>query len=449
MVGVSVLVLLSSCKKNDLSASNTAVTPSDSSAVNAVKDSALFYARDIYLWYNQIPSAFNAHSYADPSAIMTAIRQYSNETGFTQPVDRWSFGMNQQDWNNLSSGVSADFGLNVFFLKEGDLRVKSVESASPAGIAGVRRGWRITGINDNTDITTANASFIIQNIYQSKTATVTFQKPDSSVISLNLVSASYQEHPVILDSVYSVNAKTIGYLSFNSFLGDTTEIYNQFARVFNKFNAANVNDVIVDLRYNGGGYVNVAQKLVDYLAPSSASGGLMMTQKYNDKYTQYNESTSIQKAGSLNLGRIFFIVSQGTASASELVINNLKPYMNVQLVGPSKTYGKPVGFFPIPVGNWYIFPVSFRSANKNGEGNYFNGLALNSQVPDGLDKDWGDLNESDLSNTISYITTGVYKMQVQAKNSVGLQVPAEVSKGNSLLDQSVFKGMISPVKRIR
>src|SRR5438309_72470 len=126
MVGSGIaLMLLSSCKKSDVS---QAVTPasSDSTKASTEKDSTLFYSRDIYLWYNQIPSTFNAQSYADPSAIMTAIRQYSTEPGFTQPVDRWSFAMNQQDWDNLSSGVSADFGLSVFFLKEGDLRVKAV-----------------------------------------------------------------------------------------------------------------------------------------------------------------------------------------------------------------------------------------------------------------------------------------------------------------------------------
>jgi carboxyl-terminal processing protease len=72
------------------------------------------YAKDLYLWYNQIPSIFNAQSYADPNAIMEAIRVYSNEPGFSAPVDRWSFGYKQTDWNNVSSGVSQDFGLCIF-----------------------------------------------------------------------------------------------------------------------------------------------------------------------------------------------------------------------------------------------------------------------------------------------------------------------------------------------
>ncbi|MGN6165571.1 MAG: S41 family peptidase [Flavisolibacter sp.] len=441
-----VLAFLSSCKKEDVSAENTTTTPTPTipaTSADALKDSALLYTKDIYLWYSQIPSSFNAGSYDDPDKIMTAIRQYSTEPGFSGPVDKWSFGIKQAEWDNVSSGVSTgDFGLNIFFRAEGDLRVRAVEKESPAGLAGVRRGWRITAINGNTNITTANADFIVQNIYQSSSATVVFQKPDNSSVTLNLTAGVYNEHPAILDSVYNINSKKIGYFSFNSFLGDTTEIYNDFARVFNKFASANVNDVIVDLRYNGGGYVSVQEQMADWLAPSAANGQLMMTQKFNDKYTQYNSESQFHKLGSLNLNRIFFIVSSSTASASELLINNLKPFMDVKLIGPSKTYGKPVGFFPIPVGDWYIFPVSFRTTNKNGEGNYFNGLAVNSQVADGLDKDWGDVNESCLQSAINYIANGSFRLQSAGGRTTNYQEQPEVRNSNIILDKRSFKGTV-------
>jgi C-terminal processing protease CtpA/Prc len=439
------LAYLPACKKADVTSNNLTSTPTTpaASAADALKDSALLYSKDIYLWYNQIPSTFNARSYDGIDKIMTAIRQYSNEPGFSQPVDRWSFAMKQTEWDNVSSGVAGDFGLNVFFRAEGDLRVRHVEKESPAGLAGVHRGWRITAINGNTSISTGNADFIVQNVYESSSASITFQKPDNSSVTLNLTAATYKEHPVVLDSVYSIDSKKIGYFSFNSFLGDTTEIYNDFSRVFNHFANAGVTDVIVDLRYNGGGYVTMSQKLADWLVPSTANGQLMMKQMYNDKYTQYNESTTFQKLGSLNVSRIFFIVSSSTASASELLINNLKPFMDVQLIGPSKTYGKPVGFFPIPVGAWYIFPVSFKSTNKNGEGGYYNGIALNSQVADGLDKDWGDTGESCLQDAISYIVSGVFKsIASNGRNTTGFQEEPVVKQSNSILDQPSFKGAV-------
>lgn len=224
--------------------------------------------------------------------------------------------------------------------------------------------------------------------------------------------------------------------------GISTKTYSEFQRIFNRFASQGITDLIVDLRYNGGGYVTVQEKLANYLVLNAGNGGTMMKQQYNDKYTQYNETTNFKKAGSLNLNRIFFIVSNNTASASELLINNLKPYVDVKLVGPSKTYGKPVGYFNIPVGNdWYIFPVSFRTINKNGEGSYFNGMALDAQAADGLDKDWGDLNESLLATAVRYITTGSARL---ATSSVPYSENPEVINGNAILSTPFFKGTVDP-----
>ncbi len=206
-----------------------------------------------------------------------------------------------------------------------------------------------------------------------------------------------------------------------------------------------MNDVVIDLRYNGGGYVSVAEKLTDYLAPSTSNGSLMMTQKYNDKYSQYNSSTNFKKAGAVNLPRIFFIVSSSSASASELVINNLKPVMDVKLVGRNNTYGKPVAFFPIAVGSWYIFPVSIRSTNRNGEGNYFNGFTPDAIVADGVDKDWGDVTESSLASTIKYITTGAFRLQSDAV----IQEQTRITGSNSALDAMKFKGSVSTNKAFK
>jgi carboxyl-terminal processing protease len=435
------LFLLQACKKNDaVNNLNPSPAPGTATSASAIKDTTLSYSKDLYMWYTQIPSSFNAQTYSDPNAILEGLRQYSTEPGFSGPVDKWSFAMKQSEWDNLSSGISGDFGMSVFFFKEGDLRVKSVERSSPAGLAGIRRGWRITKINGSTSISTTNADFISNAVWSSANGSFTFQKPDGTSVDLSLNAVNYQEHPVYLDSIYTIGLKKVGYFSFNSFLGDTVELYNEFARVFNRFSAAGISDLIVDLRYNGGGYVTVQQKLADWLAPASANGQLMMKEQFNDKYTEFNTTDYFKKSGSLNLSRVYFIVSHSTASASELLINNLKPFMDVQLVGPSKTYGKPVGFFPIPVGDWYIFPVSFRSTNKNGQGNYFNGMDLNSQVADGLDKDWGDITESCLQSALSNIATGVYK-------AAATRETIEIKSVNDVLSAPEFKGAIDLRKR--
>ena len=439
VVSLAILVSLQACKKNDLS--NDLNPSAPGASANAIKDTTISHSKDIYLWYNQIPASFNGQTYSDPNTIMEAVREYSNEPGFSTPVDKWSFAMKKADWDKLSNGVSGDFGMNVFFFKEGDLRVTTVERSSPAGIAGIRRGWRITKINGSSDITTGNANYISNAVWSSANGNFTFVKPDGSTVDLNLQSAMYQEHPVYLDSIYTINSKKIGYFSFNSFLGDTTEVYNEFARVFNRFAIAGITDLVVDLRYNGGGYVTVQEKLANWLTPSAANGQLMMKQQFNDKYTRYNSADYFKKLGSLNLSRIYFIVSRNTASASELLINNLKPFTDVQLIGPGKTYGKPVGYFPIPVGDWYIFPVSFRSTNKNEQGNYFNGLDLNSQVADGLDKDWGDISETCLQSALSNITTGAYRISASRES-------IQIRSVNDVLAMPEFKGLID-VRKIK
>ena len=393
--------VFTSCRKNDSPGPGNGSNNED-----ILKDSTLALTRDVYLWNTQIPSDFNARSYDGPSAIMEAIRKYSNEPGFTDPVDHYSFAMKQDEWDNLSNGIISDFGLNAFFFADNDLRVRLVEENSPAGRAGIKRGWKFVKVAGSSEVNSNNVDFLVDKIYNSSATDFTFEKPDGSTVDITLNSETYQENPVILDSIYTEGARKAGYIVFNSFLGDTSMVMNELTDIFNKFVSENVTDVIVDLRYNGGGYVSVSEALADFLIKPSANGSIMMTQQYNANYSDLNEVTMFRKRGSLNVNNIFFVVTDNTASASELLINNLKPYMNVKLVGPEATYGKPVGFFPIPVGDWYIFPVSFRSTNGQNQGNYFDGIAVDQQVNDGLDKDWGDRNETALASVLSYIGTG-------------------------------------------
>lgn len=449
---VGLCLLFISCKKdNDVIASYTNPGSggggngnSGSTSSAQVKDSVLLLTRDIYLWNSQIPGSFAVQNYADPAAIMTAIQPYSNEPGFSGAVDKWSFAMKKTEWDNMSSGTShttataatGDFGFTVFFRAEGDLRVRLVEPNSPAGHAGVERGWRIVSINGNSNITTGNATFIISATYNASSGTFVFQKPSGGNVTLTLTAAQYAQKPVYLDTVYQISDKRIGYFVFNSFLGNINSINAEFQRVFDRFAAAQVTDVVVDLRYNGGGYVVLAEQLSNYLVSSTANGGLMMKQTYNSQNTANNSTTNFHKAGSVNLSDIYFIVGRGTASASELVINNLKPYMDVKLIGATPTHGKPVGFFAIPVGDWYIFPVSFRIVNRNGEGNYFNGIPVDAQVADGLDKDWGDVNETSLASAIRNITSGSY---LQREEDPVYNEPATVKHGNDLLNETTLK----------
>ncbi len=440
---IAFMVAISSCKKNVDTPGPVPPQDSGTAASNA-KDSALMISKDFYLWYSQIPSNFNPQSYNDPNDVMVALRAYSKENG--APVDRWSFGVLKKDWNLLSGGfgniyntaAEGDFGFSVFFNVDGDLRVKLVERLSPAGMAGIQRGWRITKINGSTDITIANTDFIVQNIFYSSSSTFTFKKPDGNSADISLTAGTYEEQPLYLDTTYNIGSKTIGYMVLNSFIGDTSKMFSDFQKVMARFASKNVTDIVVDLRYNGGGYVSVQEKLADYLAPNSANGSLMMKETFNDKHQNYNVSLYFKKTGTLNPNHVLFIVTQSTASASELLINNLKPYMDVKLIGPGHTDGKPVGFFPLSAGDWYVFPVSFRSTNSSGYGNYYDGFTPDGPAADGLDKNWGDPTESCLAKAIKYITTGTFVAQ---QREIYKEDPA-VTNSNRLLNKPAFKGTV-------
>ena len=146
------------------------------------------------------------------------------------------------------------------------------------------------------------------------------------------------------------------------------------------------------------------------LAPASVGRGqnVMYTYQFNERYSKYNTQTFWNKAGNINLSRIVFIVTPATASASELLINNLKPVLNVKLIGEKNTFGKPVGFFPIPVFEYNIYPVSFKTINSAGAADYFSGIPVDKNSVDDLSRDFGDINEASLKEALFYLSTGSF-----------------------------------------
>jgi carboxyl-terminal processing protease len=412
-----------------------------------VMDTVVSYTKEIYLWNTQLPATLPGKT---PTEVMTNIRQYSIEPGFSGPVDRWSFAISKDEWNKLSTGVSADFGMRVFFRTSTDLRVAGVDKNGPAGIAGVQRGWKINSINGVAINDTSQSNFIVTTVYASPTTRFTFQLPDNSTRDVTLNSQIFTGNPFYLDSVYTQGANKIGYLVLNSFLGDTTQMKTRFDNAFTKFGGAGITDLVIDLRYNGGGYVLLAEYLLNYIVPNSGNNQMMFTEAYNDKYaSRFNETVTFKKKGSVNLNRIFFIVSKQSASASELTINSIRPFVDVKIVGPTNSHGKPVGYGGYSAGSWYFFPVSFKTINKNNEANYYNGFAPDYVSADGLDKNWGDVNEACLFRTIRFITTGSWSRLAPIDETLARE-QARLAPVNLQIDAPKFKGMISKkgIKRI-
>jgi hypothetical protein len=292
-----------------------------------------------------------------------------------------------------------------------EIRVIYVYANSSAGQKGVKRTWRVNKINGKAINRNIEADVnYINNIFfgNDQSAVFEFLKPDNTSETLTLSKTTYPLNTVLFSKIYTGSSKKIGYFVFNEFSGTTS--VNELVSTINNFQSQGVNEIVIDLRYNRGGFVSTQDTLANMLAPQSVGRGqkVMYTYKFNDKYSSWNESTKFYKVGSLNLSRVFFIVSPSSASASELLINNLRPVMDVKLIGETRTYGKPVGFFPIPVYEYNIFPVSFKTVNSNGEADFYQGFPVNHHVADDLLHDFGDVNEAALSRAVNFINSGQY-----------------------------------------
>ncbi len=491
--------LVSSCKKSSTKPATT---------LDKIKDSVYLYAQEDYLWNTSLPSfnAFNPTSFSNAEDLtaltneVNAMSQYAINPVTGLPYEYYPPDPGQAKYSFIDNGtVSAelngnrgDFGFNLEYNTVSDLRIKYVYAGSPAGLAGIKRGDQITSINGNTSLsydapghgtgTSTNLNFVINAYSNSNTITMVVNKANGTSVTVNLAIANYQVNPVLKDTVYNTgNGHVVGYIVFNSFTSDTNADPVLDA-AFNYFTAQGVTDLVVDLRYNGGGYVSTAEYLDNLIVPASASGSLMYNTYYNSNlvsgkdpllknqvrknpngsgdfnYAQIDFSVAAQavnfaKKGSLNVNRVFFIMTGSTASASELTINNLRPKMDVQFVGKT-SYGKPVGFFDIDINKYQMYIPEFSTKNSAGQGDYYTGMVPDSTGYPGVNdyddptKDFGDPTEVLLAHILSFVNTGTYAIQNPVIQSVQTTRARsfssnEARKSELLLNGNKFNGMIN------
>ena len=159
--------------------------------------------------------------------------------------------------------------------------------------------------------------------------------------------------------------------------------------------------MIIDLRYNGGGLVNGAVSLMEFVAPPSVQDNVCYNIIHNKSKTSNNFVVNFSSKNNFNLNRVFVITTSGTASASEMFINSLKPYMTVVQIG-SRTHGKPVGMYGIEYGEYVIVPICFSTTNANNEGEYFQGLQPTIHMLDDLKHPLGDKSEDCVYTALEY-----------------------------------------------
>lgn len=255
------------------------------------------------------------------------------------------------------------------------------------------------------------------------------ERQDGILVDLDgevMLSATvFQENPIHLDTVLDVNGQKIAYLVYNQFIPspnntDNNEYDNRLNQIFENFKAAGASELIIDLRYNPGGFVSSAVTLASLIAPGVTDNDLFYRQGFNDELqaglTQefgpdfFNENFR-ELSGNIGnqINRVFFLVTGSSASASELVINGLIPYMNVTLIG-ERTVGKNVGSITITDdenedNNWALQPIVMKSFNSEGRSDYAAGFIPDIEVAEGSElPPFGDISDPLLGSALLAIS---------------------------------------------
>ncbi len=396
----------------------------------------------LYYWNTKLPASQS--TYENPNDYFKTLK-YKD--------DRFSaiFESYQNILNELNGVSTSEIGFNFQLYKESSTNdnvlgiVLYLKPGTPAASLGIKRGDIFRKINGQ-QITMTNYSNLINYFSDSSaSASVTFSTYqngsfyDKAAVTLNK-SANYQEDPIYLDTVYTVQNKKIGYLIYNFFTGDSGDKSMKYDLELNstieKFKQDNISELIIDLRYNHGGAMSSAINLASMLVPNLTSDKVFSYIEYNQNYTdyfnsadfkkQYNEnpfinnfatnivitnpntqSYSIENVGN-NLQRIFFLTSNGTASASEMVINGLKPFLPCVLIGDT-TVGKNVGSTLVnddqnTKNQWAILPIILKYFNTDHQSDFTDGFAPDFRVEDDYSYQLGDTREAMLGKAISRIS---------------------------------------------
>ena len=358
--------------------------------------------RDYYLFYNQVPS-LNPNDYDSPEQLIADLRVAEFDP-FSSISDAARLAQ------LFAEGTSFGMGYRLRRDADGLPRIARVYEDSPMGRANVKRSDIIVSVNDipwneidsveyNNLVGTVDNPLATSWIFRDSATGETRQvELTQSLYTINTVLHSQ----IITHPQYSGR---IGYLVFEQFLGPSEAELDQ---ALGDFLQNDVTDLILDLRYNGGGLTRVARKLISQIAGPDTDGELLIEYRNNDKYRALDfERTFEPQSINLDLKRLVVIASGATASSSETVINSLRPYIDVVVIG-SRTAGKPYVSSARNFCGKSINAMSAQGVNAGGE-SVFGGIAEDCAAADDLTRDFGVAGAGSETSSESLVAEGMVK----------------------------------------
>ncbi|GMU69634.1 MAG: hypothetical protein AMXMBFR37_19660 [Steroidobacteraceae bacterium] len=403
------------------------------------------WTHELYLWYDEVtdrnPASYSVLTYFD-------LLRTEALTPSGNPKDQFHFTYPTLEWLQLSTtGVSAGYGLEWAILSGTPPREVAVAyihpgAGSPATMAGIARGARVLAIdgvdlvnsNSNADIDLLNDALFPLGTGESHSFTI--QDLGGGTRTVSMTSASVAAVPVQNVGTIATATGAVGYLAFHDHIATSEQ---GLVDAITMLRNAGVVDLVLDMRYNGGGFLDIASELAYMIAGGTRTSGQTFEQlQFNDQHPTTNpvtgaaltpvpfhataEGFSVAQGTplpSLDLGRVYVLTGPDTCSASEAVINSLRGIdVEVIQIG-STTCGKPYGFYPADNCGTTYFSIQFRGVNAQQFGDYADGFSpLNSvgtvgvtlpgcSVADDFNHALGDPAEARLQTALHYRATGL------------------------------------------
>lgn len=399
------------------------------------------YFDEAYLWYDEVPVVdATAAAFSDTADVYASLDNYFDalKTPVLTPSgarkDRFGFTYPTALWDALSqAGQAPGYGFEPVFGSlvvnaqnpNRNIRIAYVEPGTEAAIKALRRGDQIVSVDGVSadDNTQAGVAVLNAAIFPDTLGVAhqwVFSRAGSANFSVTLTTANITKVPVLTRSVVTaLDGKKVGYLVFNDHLA-TAEA--QLVEAVNYFAAQGIDDLVLDVRYNGGGYLYIASELAYMVAgPARIQSRLFELLGYNNKRGAgtttpfYNTSTGGVALPTLGLARVYVLTQSSTCSASESIINGLRGVdVDVRLIGGT-TCGKPYGFTARDNCGISYFPIEFKGTNAKGFGDYADGFVpagsgatgiAGCAVADDLNHPLGDPGEAMLATALAYRSTG-------------------------------------------